>query len=59
MKEFKNVYEGEVVELRVVDEENPLLSHSRKVKEIFITLRTSKESNKLKLSPALYEQIDK
>lgn len=59
MKELKDVYEGEVVELRIVDEENPLRSQSKKVREIFVTLRTNKESKKLKLSPALYEQIDK
>lgn len=59
MRELKDVYEGEVVELRIVDEESPLRSHSRRVKEILMTLRTSKESKKLKLSPTLYEQIDK
>lgn len=59
MRELKDVYEGEVVDLRVMDEENPLNLHSRKVVEILITLRTNKESKKLKLSSALYEQIDK
>ncbi|KAG5858555.1 TIP49 P-loop domain-containing protein [Encephalitozoon hellem] len=59
MRELKDVYEGEIVELRIVDEENPLNSYSKKVKEIFITLKTSKESKKLKLAASLYEQIDK
>ncbi|ADM12259.1 TIP49-like DNA helicase [Encephalitozoon intestinalis ATCC 50506] len=59
MRELKDVYEGEIVDLRIVDEENPLSTHGRRVKEIFVTLKTSKESKKLKLAPSLYEQIDK
>lgn len=59
MRELKDIYEGEIAELRILDEENPLSSYSKKVKEIFITLKTSKESKKLKLASSLYEQIDK
>ncbi|CAD27111.1 DNA helicase domain [Encephalitozoon cuniculi GB-M1] len=59
MRELKDVYEGEVVELRIVDEENPLSSYPKRIKEMFVILKTSKESKKLKLAPSLYEQIDK
>ncbi|TBU16989.1 DNA helicase TIP49 [Ordospora colligata] len=59
IRELKDIYEGEIVELKIVDEDNPLCSYSKKVKEMFITLKTTKESKRLKLSPMLHEQIDK
>jgi RuvB-like protein 1 len=59
MREIKDVYEGEVVELRVLDEQSPFKPHTREIREIQITLKTGRGSKNLRVSSALYEQIEK
>jgi RuvB-like protein 1 len=59
IREIKDAYEGEVVELRVIDEESPFKPHSKEIKEIQIMLKAGKGSRKIKVSAALYEQIEK
>ncbi|KAF7680994.1 RuvB-like protein 1 [Astathelohania contejeani] len=59
IREVKDVYEGEVVDLQIFEQEDPLKGYTKSVKEIVIALRSSKGSKKLKLSPTLYEAIEK
>ncbi|KAI8904436.1 TIP49 C-terminus-domain-containing protein [Gorgonomyces haynaldii] len=59
MKEVKEVYEGEVTELNPVEQENVLGGYSKTVSHVIIGLKTVKGSKQLKLSPVIYENIQK
>jgi RuvB-like protein 1 (pontin 52) len=60
IKEMKEVYEGEVVELNPVESENPLGSGSGKaISHVVIGLKTVKGSKQLKLDPSIYESMQK
>ncbi|KAK1348802.1 RuvB-like protein 1 [Hamiltosporidium tvaerminnensis] len=58
-KEIKEIYEGEVVDLNVIEFEDLIKFYKKTIKEIIITLKTNKGSKKIKLSPSLYETIEK
>lgn len=59
IKETKEVWEGEVVEIKPEETEDPSGGFSKVVTAVVVTLRTSKGSKQLKLDPAIYESMQK
>ena len=60
IKETKEVWEGEVVELKPEEIEDPLSGGLTKtVSAVIITLKTAKGSKQLKLDPSIYENMKK
>lgn len=59
IRESKEVYEGEVVELNVEETEDPLGGYGRSISHVIITLRSTKGSKTLKLDPSIHEGLTK
>ena len=59
VRENKEVYEGEVVELLPEEAENPLGGYGRTISHLIITLKSAKGTKKLRLDPSIYEAIQK
>jgi RuvB-like protein 1 (pontin 52) len=59
IKENKEVYEGEVTELRAEETDNPLGGYGKTISHVIITLKSVKGSKQLKLDAAIYESIEK
>lgn len=59
LKETKEVYEGEVVELEPVETENPLGGYGKTISHVVIGLKTTKGTKQLKLDPTIYEALQK
>ncbi len=59
VKEIKEVYEGEVVELMPHEVDNPLSSQGRTVSHLNVSLKTAKGVKQLKLDPAIYDSLRK
>lgn len=59
IKETKEVYEGEIIELTPEEAENPLGGYGKTIKHVLIGLKTSKGTKNLKLDPSIYESIQK
>jgi RuvB-like protein 1 (pontin 52) len=59
IKESKEVYEGEVTELRAEETEDPLGGYGRTVSHVVVGLRTTRGAKTLRLDPSIYEQMQK
>lgn len=59
IKEAKEVYEGELVELTPEETENPYGGYGKTVSHVVVTLKTVKGTKQLKLDPSIYENIQK
>ena len=59
IKENKEVYEGEITELRAEETDNPLGGYGKSISHVIITLKSVKGSKQLKLDAAIYENIEK
>ncbi|GMG45970.1 unnamed protein product [Ambrosiozyma monospora] len=59
IKETKEVYEGEVIELIPEEAENPLGGYGKTITHVVVGLKTSKGTKNLKLDPSIYEAIQK
>ena len=59
IKETKEVYEGEVIELTPCETENPMGGYGKTVSHVVIGLKTSKGTKQLKLDPSIYESLQK
>lgn len=59
IRESKEVYEGEVVELHVEETEDPLGGYGRTLSHILITLKTTKGSKQLRLDPSIHDSLQK
>merc|ERR1712226_736546 len=59
IKETKEVWEGEVTELRPEEKEDPKGGYGKVVSSVIITLKTSKGTKQLKLDPNIYENMQK
>jgi RuvB-like protein 1 (pontin 52) len=59
IKETKEVWEGEVTELKPEEKADPHGGYGKVVSSVVITLKTSKGTKQLKLDPNIYEQIQK
>jgi len=59
IKETKEVWEGEVTELRPEEKEDPHGGYGKVVSSVIVTLKTSKGTKQLKLDPNIYENMQK
>merc|ERR1711874_862869 len=59
IKETKEVWEGEVTELRPEEKDDPHGGYGKVVSSVIITLKTSKGTKQLKLDPGIYENMQK
>jgi RuvB-like protein 1 (pontin 52) len=61
LREQKEVYEGEVVELTVQETEDPLNSNAygRSISHVILGLKTTKGTKTLKLDPTMYDSLTK
>lgn len=57
IKESKEVWEGEVAELRPEETEDPTGGFAKVVNAVVVTLRTAKGAKQLRLDPAIYENL--
>lgn len=59
IKETKEVYEGEVIELTPEESENPLGGYGKTISHVIVGLKTAKGTKNLRLDPSIYESIQK
>ncbi|KAA0184533.1 hypothetical protein HAZT_HAZT003334, partial [Hyalella azteca] len=59
IREVKEVYEGEVIELTPVHTENPMGGYGKTISEVIIGLKTAKGTKQLKLDPSIYETLQR
>eukprot|EP00735_Rhodelphis_limneticus_P010451 TRINITY_DN3195_c0_g1::TRINITY_DN3195_c0_g1_i1::g.3597::m.3597 TRINITY_DN3195_c0_g1::TRINITY_DN3195_c0_g1_i1::g.3597 ORF type:complete len:456 (+),score=121.31,sp/Q9DE26/RUVB1_XENLA/77.58/0.0,TIP49/PF06068.8/7.4e-194,AAA/PF00004.24/2.4e-07,AAA/PF00004.24/0.2,RuvB_N/PF05496.7/7.5e-06,RuvB_N/PF05496.7/2.1,AAA_16/PF13191.1/0.1,AAA_16/PF13191.1/0.081,AAA_22/PF13401.1/2.3,AAA_22/PF13401.1/0.19,AAA_5/PF07728.9/0.043,AAA_5/PF07728.9/13,Mg_chelatase/PF01078.16/0.011,Mg_chelatase/PF01078.16/69,AAA_19/PF1 len=59
IKEYKEVYEGEVTELTPEETENPLGGYGKTISHVVIGMKTTKGTKQLKLDPSIYESLQK
>mmetsp|Transcript_36059 Transcript_36059/g.64948 ORF Transcript_36059/g.64948 Transcript_36059/m.64948 type:complete len:456 (+) Transcript_36059:242-1609(+) len=59
IRESKEVYEGEVVDLAVEETEDPLGGYGRSISHVVITLKSTKGSKTLKLDPSIHDGLTK
>ncbi|KAK6461916.1 RUVB-like protein [Scheffersomyces coipomensis] len=59
IKETKEVYEGEVIELAPEEAENPLGGYGKTISHVIVGLKTAKGTKNLRLDPSIYESIQK
>lgn len=59
IKETKEVYEGEVMELTPEESENPLGGYGKTISHVIVGLKTAKGTKTLRLDPSIYESIQK
>jgi RuvB-like protein 1 (pontin 52) len=59
IKETKEVYEGEVVELTPAESENPLSGYGKTISHVVIGLKSVRGTKTLRLDPSIYEAIMK
>lgn len=59
IKENKEVYEGEITELRPVETESTTGGYGKSVAHVIIGLKTTKGTKTLKLDPSIYEGLTK
>ncbi|CAI5759203.1 unnamed protein product [Candida verbasci] len=59
IKEIKEVYEGEVIELTPEEAENPLGGYGKTISHVIVGLKTAKGTKSLRLDPSIYESIQK
>lgn len=59
VKETKEVYEGEVIELTPAETENPLSGYGKTISHVVVALKTVKGTKQLRLDPSIYESIQK
>ncbi|ODV97919.1 hypothetical protein PACTADRAFT_47752 [Pachysolen tannophilus NRRL Y-2460] len=59
IKETKEVYEGEVIELTPEESENPLGGYGKTINHVIIGLKSAKGTKQLRSDPSIYESIQK
>jgi RuvB-like protein 1 len=59
VKETKEVYEGEVLELTPEEAENPLGGYGKTISSVTVGLKTVRGTKNLKLDPSIYDSIQK
>ncbi|BFZ58265.1 RuvB ATP-dependent DNA helicase pontin [Savitreella phatthalungensis] len=59
VRETKEIYEGEVLEMTVEEAENPLGGYGKTIAHVIIGLKTYKGTKQLKLDPSIYESLQK
>mmetsp|Transcript_8022 Transcript_8022/g.12484 ORF Transcript_8022/g.12484 Transcript_8022/m.12484 type:complete len:396 (-) Transcript_8022:123-1310(-) len=59
IKENKEVYEGEVIELTPVEAKDAAAGYGKTIKHVIIGLKTTRGTRQLRLAPDVYESIQK
>lgn len=59
IKENKEVFEGEVIELTPEETENPLGGYGKTISQVVIGLKTVRGTKQLSLDPTIYEALQK
>jgi RuvB-like protein 1 len=59
IKENKEVYEGEVIELTPEEMQNPLGGYGKTISQVIVGLKTVKGTKQLRLDPSIYESLQK
>ena len=59
LREQKEVYEGEVVDLQPFEIDSPLGGYGKTISHVLLSLRTSKGKKQLKLDACVYESLEK
>ena len=59
IKEIKEVYEGEIMEMTPEERDNPLGGYGKTIAHVVLVLKTVKGTKKLKLDPSIYESLQK
>lgn len=59
IRESKEVYEGEVIELSVEETEDPLGGYGRTISHVVLGLKTSKGTKQLRLDPSIHDALSK
>ena len=59
VKEVKEVFEGEVLEITPAETENPLGGYGKTISHVIIGLKTAKGTKQLKLDPSIYESLQR
>lgn len=59
VRETKEVYEGEVTEIKPVETENPLGGYGKTIGHLIVGLKTAKGTKLLKLDPTIYDDIQR
>lgn len=59
IKENKEVFEGEVIELQPEETENPLGGYGKTISQVVIGLKTVRGTKQLSLDPTIYEALQK
>jgi len=59
IKEVKEVFEGEVTQLKPIESESPVAGFERSITHVLIGLKTTKGTKSLKLDPSIYESLQK
>ncbi|PLW12306.1 hypothetical protein PCANC_16885 [Puccinia coronata f. sp. avenae] len=57
VKETKEVYEGEVIELTPAETENPLSAYGKTISHVVVSLKTAKGTKQLRLDPSIFDSI--
>eukprot|EP01012_Entosiphon_sulcatum_P058139 TRINITY_DN82106_c0_g1_i1.p1 TRINITY_DN82106_c0_g1~~TRINITY_DN82106_c0_g1_i1.p1 ORF type:complete len:459 (-),score=113.28 TRINITY_DN82106_c0_g1_i1:44-1420(-) len=59
IKETKEVYEGEVVDVTPEETENPMGGYGKTISHVMVSLKTVKGTKTLRLDPTIYESMQK
>ncbi|XP_053210141.1 ruvB-like 1 [Panonychus citri] len=59
VKEVKEVFEGEVLEITPAETDNPLGGYGKTISHVIIGLKTAKGTKQLKLDPTIYESLQR
>jgi len=59
IKENKSIYEGEVVEIVPVEQDNAFGGYGKTISHVIATLKSAKGTKQLKLDPRVYEKLQK
>lgn len=57
VRERKEVYEGELIELTPFETENPLGGYGKTISHVVVGLKTAKGSKQLKLDPSIHDSL--
>lgn len=59
IKEVKEVFEGEVTQMKPIESESPVAGFEKSITHVLIGLKTTKGTKSLKLDPSIYESLQK
>lgn len=57
IKETKEVFEGEVVDLTPMETESPVGAYGKTISHVLCTLKTTKGTRELRLDPSIYDSL--